>query len=968
MSRDLIPKLVYIIVAAVSLSGAFRALSQSVSLEGKIEGIVLDANGAVVPDASVSAFNLNTGQSRTTRSNQEGTYRFPLISPGQYVITAEANGFKRFERRGVNLSAGETGIVDISLEAGNPSESVAVTFDTAIADPSRFAVGRNLNSRDVNNLPLVSRNPYNFILLQPGVNGREVTNPNVIDMSVAGLRRRVGYQIDGSDNNDYNASGFRLDFLSEIFIQEMQLLSTNYPAEYGDTAGAIVNVITRSGSNNTNGSLSFIYRPSALTAKPFGSQPGTGTNVNAYGGTAAVGGAIIKDRWHIFAAYEWTRRNSIQPISVAPENRTRLIDTGLPPSIFINKLPLSDTLPYLSVRTDASVSGSTRVSLRYNNFVSGLKHSGPGGVLTTERSFGFSGYAYALAAQAVTTFSPTLFSEFHFQDATHITRTIADEQQSGRGPTVTITNVAAFGPDPNLGVISPSESTVQFQETITRIAGNHTFKFGGGMNFIEDHPAAQLASQYTFSRIEDYISAVSGTTPQSYQRYQESTGDNAIPDSGTFSNLFAQDEWIISRRARLSVGVRYELFRPPEFDPAAVLPASRKFNIDTNNIAPRVGFTYLLRNGKFRTVVRVGGGVHYDPPLLGMYRRALLNNGNPRYGSFTLTPCHCSATPNFPNRLGTVQPPKDLDAVAQDFQTMYAIRSSVQIEQAVSNESSITIGYINSIARHIPVYRNINCLPTGVTLADGRPIYGAGPNRCINKVYPQYNIIKMAESVGNQNYQGLFVQWMQRFSHGIQVNVNYTFSHSIDDAPEENGPGALTSSDPSNRGTDRGASRGDIANVLNLSLVLRPQFHFENAFLNTLLNHNQIGVIMIADSGEAFNITTGDLNLDGVTGPAGPDRPVGILRNSGRLPAYIGVDTRYSRYFGLSEKRSLEFYIEATNLFNKKQVDGYDGANLPLSLVDLATGILRVQLPDRSTLLPTWRDSRQVQLGIKFHF
>jgi TonB dependent receptor. len=226
----------------------------------------------------------------------------------------------------------------------------------------------------------------------------------------------------------------------------------------------------------------------------------------------------------------------------------------------------------------------------------------------------------------------------------------------------------------------------------------------------------------------------------------------------------------------------------------------------------------------------------------------------------------------------------------------------------------------------------------------------------------------MAESVGNQNYQGLFLQWTQRFSHGLQVNANYTFSRSRDDAPEENGPGALTSSDPSNRATDRGASRGDIANVLNLSLVLRPQFHFENAFRNTMLNHNQIGVIMIADSGEAFNITTGDLNLDGVTGPAGPDRPVGIPRNSGRLPAYVGVDTRYSRYFGLGEKWSLEFYIEATNLFNKKQVDRYDGANLPLSLVDLATGILRVHLPDRSTLLPAWRDSRQVQLGIKFHF
>ena len=155
--------------------------------------------------------------------------------------------------------------------------------------------------------------------------------------------------------------------------------------------------------------------------------------------------------------------------------------------------------------------------MRYNNFVAGLRHSGPGGQLTTDRSFGFSGYSFALAAQAVTTFSPTFFSEFHFQFATEINRTIADEQLSGRGPTVTITNVAGFGPDPNLGVVAPSESTTQFQEAISRIAGHHTFKFGGGLNFIQDHPAAQLSSQYTFQTLNAYLDAVGGVESQELQ-------------------------------------------------------------------------------------------------------------------------------------------------------------------------------------------------------------------------------------------------------------------------------------------------------------------------------------------------------------------------------------------------------------------------------------------------------------------
>ena len=515
MSRNFIPKLVFVIVAVLHLMlAAGPARSQSVSIEGQIEGTVIDANGAPVPKALVTAHNVGTGDSQGTESNEEGTFRFLIISPGQYVVTAEASGFKRFEQLGIILSAGQTKTINVQLEAGSPSELVVVTSDTAIADPSRFAVGRQLNPRDVNNLPLVSRNPYNFVLLQPGVNGREVKTPIVIDISVAGLRRRVGYEIDGTSSNDHNASGYRLNFLSETFVKEMQLLSTGYPAEFGDTAGAIVNVVTQSGSNNTNGTVSTIYRPSSFTAKPFENQDRAGTNIQAFGGTAVMGGPIIKNRWHYFVGYEWTRRNYIQPITIKLDDRASLIESGLSPAIFVSKLPTSDTLPYLSLRTDANISASTRVSMRYNNFVAGLRHSGPGGLLTTDRSFGFSGYSFAVAAEAVTSISPTFFSEFHFQLATEINRTVADKQLSGRGPTITITNIAGFGPDPNVGVISPSESTSQFQEALTRIVGPHTFKFGGGMNFIEDRPAAELASQYTFPTLVAYQNAASGVDRQ----------------------------------------------------------------------------------------------------------------------------------------------------------------------------------------------------------------------------------------------------------------------------------------------------------------------------------------------------------------------------------------------------------------------------------------------------------------------
>ena len=134
-----------------------------------------------------------------------------------------------------------------------------------------------------------------------------------------------------------------------------------------------------------------------------------------------------------------------------------------------------------------------------------------------------------------------------------------------------------------------------------------------------------------------------------------------------------------------------------------------------------------------------------------MYRRANLNNGNPRYFSFSFAPGNAGA-PDFPNRLGVfpagaVIPPRDIDGVSPDFKTMYAVHSNVQVEQAIAENMSVTVGYLYSFARHIPVYRNINCLPLGQTLADGRPIYGTAAinpvtgnvtiTSCTSRVFPQ---------------------------------------------------------------------------------------------------------------------------------------------------------------------------------------------------------------------------------------
>lgn len=660
-----------------------------------------------------------------------------------------------------------------------------------------------------------------------------------------------------------------------------------------------------------------------------------------------------------------------------------MIAAGLSPSIFAKSERDRSDNPYFIFRTDAHLSDGNRVNFRYNRSHTVRKNTGTGNLDTTERSYDVDAFDEALGAQLVSVFSETFFNEFRFHYAKRQVPNVANDFSAETIP-IFITGIANFGRNPIIGTIGPQESGRHLQNSVTKVFNSHSLKFGGGINFFHGQPRGESSARYIFPSIQSFTDALNGINRRSYSQYSETFGESQISYRSIFVNFFIQDDWRFSHRLKLAAGLRYELYSPPPADANSPLPISRKFTADKNNFGPRLGLVYLLREGRYSTVLRTGSGVHFDRPLVTMYRRGILNNGNPRYFSFSFSPGSPGA-PEFPNRLGSLPagaiiPPRNVDIVAEDFRTMYAVHSNAQIEQTLAEDLSVTAGYVYSFARHIPVYRSVNCLPTCNTLVDGRPIYGtvtvntAGrvtPNACTNRIFPQFNTIKQVESAGNLSYYGLILQLTKRFSNGFQLNANYTLSRSRDDAPEENGPGAVTLSDPSNRRLDYGNAHGDVAQVFNLSAIARPKVRATNRFLNYLLNGNQLGLILIADSGENFDITTAsDLNLDGVLGS---DRPVGISRNSSRLPAFWNVDARCSRFFKVNERFFIEMYAEATNVFNKKHVSFYENTALPsnnifTSLVNPLTGELRGPLPDFKDLSPAWRESRQLQFGAKIHF
>ncbi len=967
----------FLVLSAVIAAGFISVSAQSQALNGQIEGVVTDSTGAAVAGATVTVRNLESGSERTMTTDNGGLFRFPLLPLGGYRVTIEAPNFKRLVREGVTLTTGQVATINVSMEAGGLSETVTVNLDSPIADAGKIDVGRVMNLRETQNLPLVSRNPYNYALLQSNVTGRPNIEFGVPRINANGYTRRTNYQLDGNSNTQADRGGIRLMPISDTFISEVQLVTNGFAAEFGGTPGLIMNAVTPSGTNGLHGSASYRFRRTAMSSRPFNLAPTAvkpETKVDNI--TGAVGGPIIKDRWHFYAGYEWVNRDlggePQRTITISDANKAALIAAGVPASAFPTAIPTAQKVNFFIIRTDAQINNANRLSVRFNYFKNLSPDNIGGGVNTLQRSIDFDDKSYSIGAQLASVIRPTILNEFRFQYAKRDSRNVANAN-SGTGPSIVITGIANFGAPENDDTIAPLETMTQFQDNLSWQIGDHGIKFGGGINRIDDTRRSNVFARYTFPSIQAYLDAKNGVNVRSYTNYVEAFGNPDIEYKSTFYNLFAQDDWRVTRRLKFNFGVRYDLYDIPKANAASPFSASQKFKVDKNNFAPRFGIVYGLREGKRPTVIRASAGLYYDTVYLDFYLRALQNNGSPSYFNFTFAPA-TAGSPAFPTTLGslpagTALPVQSIETIAPDFQNMYATHANVQIEQALMADLSLTAGYIHSSGRHIPLYRNINRInPTG-TLADGRPIYSNTVN-ATTRLDPRFNNILLAESVGNSTYNAFTLQLNKRFSKGYQFSVNYTLSKGEDDAPEQNlvatQVGNLVVQDPSNRKRDFGPSLADQRHTFVMSFVGRPQFNFENKALKYLVNNNQFGVIATANSGERFNVIAAtDINLDGFTGS---DNPVGIGRNSGVTPKQLNVDLRYSRFFNFTERFKLEAFGEFLNLFNINSIYQLNSLTVTTDAAGNPTGPIPTPALRKASNQVTSLDSRQFQIGFKFIF
>jgi hypothetical protein len=365
--------------------GAGSALAQSQAINGTIEGVIRDSTGAALPGVTVTVTNPERGLSRTVVTDETGRYRAPLLPLGTYTVRAELTGFKVIERSGVSLSAGQTAQVNVTMQIGGLEETITVNADAVITDPLQIDLGRTITENEIKNLPNIARNTFNFALLQPNVTGFENEEFGATRMNANGSQMRTNYQIDGSSATQKNRAGLRMFQPSEIMVQEVQVVTSGFAPEFGQTTGMVYNAVTPSGTNEFNGSASYRFRRDPFAARPHllaADAPKPDLKVDNF--TAAIGGPILRDRAFFYAGYERLVNDlsAGRVITVTGEDASLL---GLSSDALGNGvIPAVQSVDMLILKSDVQLNPAHRLSGRWSLFKNSTPENIGGGLSTRE--------------------------------------------------------------------------------------------------------------------------------------------------------------------------------------------------------------------------------------------------------------------------------------------------------------------------------------------------------------------------------------------------------------------------------------------------------------------------------------------------------------------------------------------------------------------------------------------------------
>lgn len=896
-----------------------------------IRGTVLDATGSPIPNASVSVKNQATGEEHVTKTDATGIYLVSSLPVGTYRLEVQSPGMQTTAANDVELSVDTTFRQDFTLQVASASQTIEVSAAPPLIDSSSATLGTVVNQHTVQEIPLNGRHFVDLALLTAGtvtppVNGfltAPLRGQGSFSFNSAGAREdSVNFMVNGINLSDPNQN--QITFQPTInTIEEFKVDNSTFSAEYGRNSGSIVNIATRSGTNEWHGEAYEFLRNDFFDARNF-TNP---TNVtspsgalvpspenefvrNQFGGDG--GGAIKKNKLFTYLSYEGLRQRQAVALSsevLTAAQRAQALATSdsiiqalLPliplPNSGTNSFVGSASAPVNIEQGTANVSYLLNDANRLNVYYAIQRDQRNEPPTTDGNSFPNEGDQRNGKRQLLTfneswTLSPTMTNEFRAGGNRIYITFVADNMDAAPAfgidsgvtapiglPHMTVTGAFTFGGNSGFPQ-GRGDNVGDFSDTLSWVHGNHIIKFGGEFRRQNSDNFSYTPGTFSFPSIAAFLADQANSFTVTAANRSNRTYGNSL-------GAFVMDTWKMAPTFTVTLGLRYDWYGTPTeaenrfvvFDPTTDTlqhvgsgsGPSTAYQQSALNFEPRVGIVWdPFKNGK--TVIRSAYAIMTDQPTLGLVTGLA---GNPPY-AFPISYAPTAAVPfvtlgdAYGLASGSVAPV----SVAHNYHDAYVSEWNFNIEQQLGKDYALTASYVASKGTDLNIERNYNQFINGA-----RPYPALSSSSPIDPGMPLANI-DVYESDGNSSYQAMWLTVKKRFAKGLQFDGSYQFSKSIDDNSQNN-EGVVIQNSYDIAG-DRGLSDFDARNRFVLSGIYALPFQ-----RNIFVKDWQLSLIETLQSGNPLNFHTSNTSLTGI-GTIRPDVTGPVI--SGFSPATNGSPT-----------------------------------------------------------------------------